>query len=88
MEAYDNKYIIVFASHSQATFVFSELTKKGINIEFMSTPSKIALGCSKSIIFNSEHIKIVVAAVKNIKATVNGIYKVVKINGDYDYIKI
>lgn len=88
MEARYDKYIIVFASHSQAAFIYSELQKKGLQIEFLSTPAKIASGCSKSIIFNYEDIKIVVTAVENINANINGIYKIEKNNYEYNYIKV
>lgn len=88
MEAQYDKYIIVFASHSQAAFIYSELQKKGLQIEFLSTPAKIASGCSKSIIFSYEDIRIVVTAVENINANINGIYKIEKNNSQYDYIKV
>lgn len=88
MEAYDNKYIMVFASHSQATYLYNELQKKGLSVEFVSTPSRIASGCSKSIIFYSKDIKIIGPEVKKVKATVNGIYKVVQNKNGYDYIKV
>ena len=87
MEA-DDRYIIVFASHSQATYLFNELNKKNIKIEFVSTPSKILSGCSKAIIFNFSDTKLVVEEVKKIKAVVRGIYRIVISGGDYDYIQV
>lgn len=88
MEAQDDKYIIVFASHSQATFIYSELQKKELQIEFISTPAKIAFGCSKSIIIYFKDIKTVVPEVRKIDANVSGIYRIVKTGDDYDYIKV
>ncbi|AGK97886.1 DUF3343 domain-containing protein [Clostridium pasteurianum] len=88
MEVCDDKYIMVIASNSQATYLYNELMKKGINVEFISTPAKISSGCSKSIIFNSKDTKEIVLEVKNIKIKIDGIYNMVKNDKDYNYIKI
>lgn len=88
MEAYDNMYIMVFASHSQATYLYNELKNKGFRVEFISTPSRIASGCSKSIIFKFEDLETAVPAAQKINAKINGIYKMIWNKKDYDYIKI
>lgn len=88
MEAHDNKYIMVFASHSQATFLYNELKNKGISVEFISTPVKITLGCSKALILKAEDLRISVIEASKIRAKVNGIYKMIKNENDYDYIKL
>lgn len=88
MEVCDDKYIMVIASSSQATYLYNKLMKKGINVEFISTPAKISSGCSKSIIFNSKDTKEIVLEIKNTRVKINGIYNIVRNEKDYDYIKI
>ena len=88
MEVCDDKYIMVIASNSQATYLYNELMKKGINVEFISTPAKISSGCSKSIIFNTKDTREIMLEIKNTKVKIDSIYNMVKNEKDYDYIKI
>ncbi|MFT8315759.1 MAG: DUF3343 domain-containing protein [Clostridium sp.] len=88
MEVCDDKYIMVIASNSQATYLYNELMKKEINVEFISTPAKISSGCSKSIIFNAKDKEEIVLEIKNTKVKIDSIYNIVKNEKDYDYIKI
>lgn len=88
MEVCNNKYIMVIASNSQATYLYNELIKKELNVEFIATPAKVSSGCSKSIIFNTMDIKEFVLDVNKLKIKISGIYKMVKNANDYDYIKL
>ena len=84
----DDKYIMIFASHSQAAFLYNELLKKSLKVEFVSTPAKIGSSCSKAIIFNFSDTKTVVEEVKKINAVVKSVYKMIKVENNFDYIKI
>jgi hypothetical protein len=84
----DDRYIMIFASHSQAAFLYNELLKKSLKVEFVSTPAKIGSSCSKAIIFNFSDTKTVVEEVKKINAVVKSVYKMIKNEKDFDYVKI
>lgn len=78
------KYIMVFASNSQAAFIYNELDKICINIELVSTPAEILKGCTKSIIYDSKDNDAVINEVKKIGAIIKGIYT---INNENKYVK-
>jgi len=79
------KYIMVFASNSQAAFIYNELEKRGISAELVSTPAEILKGCTKSIIYNKKYNDIVITEVKKIKAIIRGIYTV---DSQEKYVKL
>ncbi len=84
----DDRYIMIFASHSQAAFLYNELLKKSLKVEFVSTPAKIGSSCSKAIIFNFSDTKTVVEEVKKINASVRGVYRISRKEKEFEYIKI
>jgi hypothetical protein len=87
MKVYEDKYIVVISSNSQATYLYNELMKNDIYVEFISTPAKIVSGCSKSIIFKSKDRKKIALEIKNNKVKIYGVYRMIKDDKDYDYIK-
>ncbi|MCE5221663.1 MAG: DUF3343 domain-containing protein [Clostridium sp.] len=86
MEIQKDKYLMIVQSHNQATLLYNELLKRECKVELISTPNSLSKGCSRSIIFNVEDVKIVIEEGKKSKARITGIYKI-KING-VDYINI
>lgn len=87
MKVYEDKYIIVISSNSQATYLYNLLMKKRIDIEFISTPSKIVSGCSKSIIFRSKNKDDVLCQIKNNKVKIYGVYRMIRTDDGYEYMK-
>lgn len=87
MKVYEDRYIMVISSNSQATYLYNELMKKGINIEFISTPSKIVSGCSKSIIFSGKDKLKIICEVQKDKVKFYGVYRLIKNDSEYEYMK-
>ncbi|AJA47757.1 hypothetical protein CPAST_c16870 [Clostridium pasteurianum DSM 525 = ATCC 6013] len=87
MKVYEDKYIIVISSNSQATYLYNELMKKKINIEFISTPSKIVSGCSKSIIFRSKNKEDILSEITSNKVKIYGVYRLIRTDNGYEYIR-
>jgi len=88
VETNEDKYLMVIPSHNQATLLYNELLKKECKVELISTPNNLSKGCSRSIIFNVENVKIVIEEGKKSKAQIIGIYKIVTDADIIDYINI
>jgi len=88
VETNEKNYLMVVESHNQATLLYNELLKRKCKVELISTPNKLSKGCSRSIIFNVEDVKIVIEEGKKSKARITGIYKIVTNVNGIDYIDI
>lgn len=88
MNTNDDKYLMVIQSHNQATLLYNELLKRKCKVELISTPNRLFKGCSKSIIFNVEDVKIVIEEGKKNKAGITGMYKIVSDVNGINYINI
>lgn len=88
MDTHEDKYLMVISSHNHATLLYNELLKRNCKVELISTPNKLSKGCSRSIIFTGEDVKIVIEEGKRINAKITGIYKIVSNGNNIDYISI
>lgn len=83
-----SQYLLIFASHNQAVFLFNKLIKKGYKVELVSTPCSLSAGCTQSIRFMEKDIQAIrnEAQISNMK--IKGIYKMVKNGAKYTYVKV
>lgn len=84
----ENDYIIVFATHNQAVFLFNKLLRMGYGVELISTPCRISAGCTQSIKFKYNLMDVVKQEAENRNMMIRGIYKVVKQGTKFNYIKV
>ncbi|WP_315121595.1 DUF3343 domain-containing protein [uncultured Clostridium sp.] len=81
------KYILVCASYSVAMSLYNKLLRQGYSAELISTPCRIASGCSQAVKFKEdslEYIKGLIAGQQNVR----GIYEITLENKKLKYNKI
>lgn len=83
-----SQYLLVFASHNQAVFLFNKLLKKGYKVELVSTPCTLSAGCTQSIKFMEKYMQAIKTEIKVGAMRVKGIYKITKNGPKYTYIKV
>lgn len=83
-----SQYLLVFASHNQAVFLFNKLLRKGYKVELVSTPCTLSAGCTQSIKFKEKDMQVIETEIKVGAMRVKGIYKVTKNGPKYTYIKV
>ena len=83
-----SQYLLVFASHNQAVFLFNKLIKKGYKVELVSTPCTLSVGCTQSIKFMEKDIQAIRNEAQISNMIVKGIYKIVKNRAKYTYVKV
>ena len=81
----DIKYIVTLLSNSYSTLLYKNLKSKGLNVEYISTPSAIGRGCQKAVRFNETDIEFVKEEILKNKLKIKGIYKVVKKDNKFIY---
>lgn len=83
-----SQYLLVFASHNQAVFLFNKLLRKGYKVELVSTPCTLSAGCTQSIKFKEKDMQVIKTEIKAGAMRVKGIYKITKNGSKYAYIKV
>ena len=83
-----SQYLLVFASHNQAVFLFNKLLRKGYKVELVSTPCTLSAGCTQSIKFKEKDMQVIKTEIKAGAMRVKGIYKITKNGPKYTYIKV
>ncbi|WML35826.1 DUF3343 domain-containing protein [Clostridium sp. OS1-26] len=83
-----SQYLLVFASHNQAVFLFNKLLRKGYKVELVSTPCTLSAGCTQSIKFMEKDMQAIKTEIKAGAMRVKGIYKIAKNGPRYTYIKV
>lgn len=84
-----NEYMVVFASQSQAVFLYNELINKGYNVKFASAPCTLSNGCSKCIKFEEKYLGLIIDEIKKNRIRTKGIYKIVRdYSGNLKYVLV
>jgi Protein of unknown function (DUF3343). len=83
-----NEYMLVFASHNQAVFLYNRLIKLGLKVELISTPCRLSAGCTQSLKFNEDLLTVVRSEAIKSNMMIRGIYKIVRENNKTNYIPI
>ena len=88
MKVEGTEYLVVYPGHNAAALLYQKLAKRSCKVEFVSTPTKIFYGCSKSIKFKEAYMNIVYEEIGKIDIKPKGIYRIVKNGKLQDYEKI
>lgn len=83
-----SQYLLVLASHNQAVFLLNRILKKGYQVELVSTPCSLSKGCTQSIKFVEKDMQAVKSEAVASGMRIRGIYKIVKSNNKYTYVRI
>lgn len=88
LEAYEEKYLLVFSSGSHAMLLYNQLINKGCSLELVATPCRLSRGCSQSIVFQASDMRTIIEEIKTNNVIVKGIYKIVEKNNHKNYVAI
>lgn len=84
----EEEYILVFATHNHAVFLYRRLTKLGYNVELISTPCKVSAGCTQSIKFKESHLGIIKEEIASSNIITRGIFRVCRKGSKATYVPI
>ncbi|AWZ49484.1 hypothetical protein C3495_11955 [Clostridiaceae bacterium 14S0207] len=84
----EEKYIAVFASYSHTALLYNKLQELNIDSEIISTPYKLTVGCSKSVVFDAKNLGKVTNAIRINNLLCRGIFEKVIYKNDITYILI
>ena len=85
----ENQYILIFASYSQAVFLYNELINQGCDIKMASAPCTLSNGCARYIKFKGSYMELILEQIKQKNIRSKGIYKVTKnCAGNLKYVEV
>jgi hypothetical protein len=84
----EDEYILVFATHNHAVFLYRKLSKLGYVVELISTPCKISAGCTQALKFKETYLNRIKEEVAINKIITRGIYKICPQGSKANYILI
>lgn len=80
--------LIVFYSYQHGLMAERVLKRHNIAVEFVPTPRSISEGCSHSLKFGLESLKVVQNLLQRINVPYKGVYEVEKIPAGYKIVKL
>lgn len=88
MEHKENKYFIVFFSHNHTTLFYEKMKEKGYDVELMSTPCTISVGCSQCVKFSEKDFNIMREAIRKSGIKIKALYKIENNKGKNYYVQL
>ncbi|SHK11254.1 Protein of unknown function [Hathewaya proteolytica DSM 3090] len=82
----EEKYLAVFASYTHTSMLNRKLRDMKVESEIISTPSKISVGCSRSVKFNASDYNTVIQIINQNNLSCRGIFGKVTYKGYITYV--
>lgn len=84
----EEKYLAVFASYTDTSILNKKLEEANIYSQIIATPSKLSVGCSRTVKFNATDYNRVVQIISESSLTCRGIFGKVYYKGYLTYVII
>lgn len=84
----EEEYLAVFESYTQTSIIDKKLRESNIESQIVATPSKISVGCSRSVKFKATDYERVLEIISNNSLICRGIFGKVFYKGYLTYVVI